>query len=285
MRGSLEIHDGADGSRPSRSFERAVAAVGEDENVPLRRREIRVGHGVREGSGLGLLLGEVRRQALQRGLALGCDRLAPLDGSASQLDGTEFLLANSDVALLRAHAFLASRELERELRQVGVPLVELGGSLPQHLLDRGAELPGAFFAPFEVGDRRLELVGVLLDLASRLLYPSLDSVRVVGCGEKGAKPVPNAFVVFQTPTGPVLPIAVASWILVHRRRLQKGIMRRRPCPKPSNSVRSHRRTLRFDEPGAPPASFGGCVRQGCGTTVRAWIPSVHAISLRAFEPA
>ena len=132
--------------------------------------------------------------ALELRLALRRQSFAPFDCCSAELDGSELLLAHGDVAFVRAHRLLASGEIERQLRQRRVALVELGRSLAEHLLDGGPELPGAFLAPFEIADRRLELIGVLLDLAPLLLDPGLERVVSVGRGEQCPEPVADSVV-------------------------------------------------------------------------------------------
>ena len=117
---------------------------------------------------------------------------------------------------------VAGTQLDGQRRQLGVPLVELRGAVPQHLLDGTAQPPGLLLAPLEIGDRRLQLLGALLDLTAALDDERLDRLLVVGGAEERLEPMPDP-VVGGPPAGPVLPVAIFSRMSLHDACLPKWV--------------------------------------------------------------
>ena len=171
-----------------------------------RRRGPRLFLGLGE---LVLAARQLGRDPAERRLAFVRRLFAARDRGAAELDGTELLLADRDVAFGRPDLLLAGPELEGQSREGCVSLVELGGAVTEHLLDRAAEAPGLLLAAFEVGDRRLQLLRALLDLSPALADQRLRRLLVVGGGEQRFELVPDA-VVGASPAGPVLPLAISS---------------------------------------------------------------------------
>ena len=169
-----------------------------------------------------------RSRLLERRLTLGRGLLAPLDGGAPQLHGSQLLLANGEVLLELAHGLLARAQVRRQRGQLRVALVELGRAVPEHLLDRGPEPGGLLLAPLEPLDRGLQARRLLLDLAAALVDQRLDCLLVVGRAEERLEPVADA-VVRRPPAGPVLPLAVVSGLLVHVLASRREVCRR-PAP-------------------------------------------------------
>ena len=161
-----------------------------------------------------LPVAQIRRHLLEGRLALRRRLLAPLDRGAAELDGSELLLAERDVALLLAHGLVAGAKLDRERGQLGLPLVELGRAVAEHLLDRAPESCGLLLAPLEALDRLLQPLGLLLDLAAAVADQRVDRLLVVGRREERLQPVANAFVRW-LPAGPVLPFTIASRVSLH----------------------------------------------------------------------
>ena len=157
---------------------------------------------------------QVGRSLLEGRLALGCRRLPPLDRGPAELDGSELLLAQRDVALLRAHGLLARPQLDRERGQLGLPLVELGRAVAEHLLDRAPEPCRLLLAPLEALDRLPQPLGLLLELAAAVADHRVDRGLVVGRCEERLQPVPNPLVRW-LPAGPVLPFTIASRVSLH----------------------------------------------------------------------
>ena len=169
-----------------------------------------------------LALGELQLAGAQvRGAA--CSRadsrsaavcLPPFDRGPAELDGSELLLAERGLALLRAHGLLAGPQLDRERGQLGLPLVELGRAVAEHLLDRAPESCRLLLAPLEALDRLPQPLGLLLELATAVADHRIDRLLVVGRGEQRPQPVPDPLVRW-LPAGPVLPFTIASRVSLH----------------------------------------------------------------------
>ncbi len=89
-----------------------------------------------------------------------------------------------------------------------MPLVELGGTVAKHLLDGAAEPPCLLLTPLEVGDRRLELLRALLDLAATRADERLGRLLVIRGREQRLEPVPDPVVGGLAPR-PVLPPTIS----------------------------------------------------------------------------
>ena len=94
-----------------------------------------------------------------RQLALGDRRLAPLDGCPEKLDRPELPSALGELALGCPTRLSRSVSSAASVAQLGVTVVELGGAVPQHLLDGGAQPQRLLLAALQVGDRGVELLG------------------------------------------------------------------------------------------------------------------------------
>ena len=103
-----------------------------------------------------------------------------------------------------------------------MPLVELGRAVPQHLLDGTAQPSGLLLPPLEIGDRGLQLLGALFDLAATLDDQGLDRLLLVSGAEERFESISDP-VVGSLPAGPVLPIAIVSRISLHDACLPKWV--------------------------------------------------------------
>ena len=161
-----------------------------------------------------LPVAQIRGHLLEGGLALRRGLLTPLERGAAELDGSELLLAERNVAFLLAYGLLAGPELDRERGQLGLPLVELGRAVAEHLLDRAPEPGRLFLAALEALDRLLQPLCLLLELAATVADQRVDRLLVVGRREQRPQPVANA--VFRgLPAGPVLPFTIVSRVSLH----------------------------------------------------------------------
>ena len=201
-----------------------------------------------------LALGEVGGDALQRLLAVGGGRLAPIDGCAQELDRTELAASLGELALRLLKALLAPGELGGERGQLGVAVVELGRAVPQHLLDGGAKTQRLLLAALEVGDRGVELLGAQLELAAALVDQLLDLLRLVGGGEERLQP--EAPPVVRLPARrPVLPVPIRLPCHAPLSLRSRPVVRRRVVVLSRRVRRAIRRRLaHFDRGHAAPAS-------------------------------
>jgi hypothetical protein len=157
---------------------------------------------------------ELRRGLLQPCFAFRGGGLSPFHRGAPQLDGSKLLPADGNVSLQLADPLLARTEVEGEGGELGVPLVELGRAVTEHLLDGAAESAGLFLTALEILDRHLKSLGLLLELAAPLDDECLDRLLVLGVGEERLQPVPDP-VVRSLAARPVLPLTIVSMVSLH----------------------------------------------------------------------
>ena len=162
----------------------------------------------------GFAILELGRDPLQRRLALRHAGFTPLERRAAKLNCSELTAPLGQLALGRGQSVLTPGELDGKRVELSVPLVELRRSPSQQLLDRRPQFPRTLFAFLQVGDGCSELLGAQLELASAGRDQLLDRgfPRRSGVREERSQPVTDAVVV--AAPRPVLPLAVATRLLL-----------------------------------------------------------------------
>ena len=118
--------------------------------------------------------------------------LAALDRGPAQLDGTQLARALGDPVLRDRKRGFAPVELSARALSSAWRGVELGGALPENLLDAGVELARALLAALEIVDGRQELLGAHLELAAVHGDEVGDGVAGVGRREQAAETAAHA---------------------------------------------------------------------------------------------
>ena len=111
--------------------------------------------------------------ACQLGLALRERLLPALDRARRNSTAPSSRRRSASPPRRRRPPFPAPRA-GRELAQLGMPLVELGGAAAEHLLDGDPQLVRSLLAPLEIRDGLGELLGAQLDLLALLGECVLD---------------------------------------------------------------------------------------------------------------
>ncbi len=182
----LDVEDVSARERSCVDLDEPVALAGDEDE--LDERLVRWSDG-RELRGPLLELGEL-------GLTRGDCTLTPFDRGALELDRAELLSPPSEVRLGVGERGLALGEARQERRELRLARLEVGGSESQHALDRSTRVAEQLLAPFELGDRFAQPLGMRVELVSALRDELLE--LLLGARARGQDPAhqPSAACLF-----------------------------------------------------------------------------------------